>query len=205
MSELQPSRAAREHQDVLREHPHAPKFNFESSDLLTEISLRSVQEFEVEVKSQRFWEPGSQPSWMSSFLTRLFREVPYYREMGDVPKDFSAIPTVARSHFAQEIERFVPDNVPLEAVTVYTTSGTSGTSLAIPTDAGVSSKTLVLMDKILSEFGQSLPRGSGKVAIASVYYQHQTLTYPSVSHYLRGASTVKINLHPDDWLSLIHI
>lgn len=193
--------ASRDYLRYLTEHPHAPRFNFESSDLLTDTSLGDVRRFASEVLKLAFWEPGELPDWMPGFLDRVFQEIPWYRALGGVPKDFQAIPTSDRALLASEVERLIPDTVPLRDITVYTTSGTSGSKIAIPTDAGVTSKVLVLIDFLLSRFGMSLPRGGGVVAVAAVFYQEETLTYPSLSHYLNGSASLKLNLHPKSWRS----
>ena len=199
MSERLFSHFAAEHLKALREHPSAPKYNFESSDLLTEESLQDVKNFARSTVGEPFWQEGSLPQWMPGFLQRVFRQVPYYREFGDVPVDFAAIPTVDRAELAAEIERFIPDDVKPSELTVYFTSGTSGDKLVVPTEASVSSKVLVLLDRLAGFYGRSLPRGAGKVALAAVFCQAETLTYPSLSHYLEGAATLKVNLHPDSW------
>ena len=199
MSELPFSHFAAEYLKALREHPSSPKYNFESSDLLTKESLQDVKDFARSTVSGPFWQEGSLPQWMPGFLQRVFRQVPYYREFGDVPVDFAAIPTVDRAELAAEIERFIPDDVKPSELTVYFTSGTSGDKLVVPTEASVSSKVLVLLDRLAGFYGQTLPRGAGKVALAAVFCQAETLTYPSLSHYLGGAATLKVNLHPDSW------
>lgn len=199
MNELPFGQKANEHLLFLTEHEFAPKYNFQSSDLLDQARLESVKNFAFEIRDTRFWEPGELPAWMPEYLRRVFRQVPYYREFGDPPRDFEAIPTISRTELGSEISRLVPDDVKLEDLTVYTTSGTTGTRLVIPTDAAVASKVLVLMERLLEMFGERLDRGPGKVSVASLYFQAETLHYPSLSHYLEGAATLKLNLHPDAW------
>lgn len=199
MSELVVSSASLEHQRQLREHPCAPRFNFESSDLLTRETLADVKGFEATEFSKPFWKPGEIPEWMSAYLQWVYREVPFYRDYGVAPRDFEAIPFLSRNELKEMPELLIPDSAEAEELTVYTTSGTTGTSIAVPTDAAVTSKVLVLMNRILGSFGQQLVRGPGKLAVAAVFCQKQTLTYPCLSHYLDGASALKVNLHPDNW------
>lgn len=198
-STLQFSTASVEHFRALLEHPSAPRFNFESSDLLDRSTLQDVHRFASEVLARPFWAEGQLPEWMPGFLQTQFESVPFYRLLGGRPARFEAIPTVSRDDFSQGVERFVPDHVSLEELTVYTTSGTSGSSLSVPTDAAVTSKVLALMDNLLAEQGSRLPRGPGAVAVAAVFSQEETLTYASLSHYLQGAATLKINLHQSCW------
>lgn len=199
MNELAFSASALRHLDTLREHPHAPSFNFASSDMLNHQRLSSVRAFEGEVASSIFWAPGAYPNWMADFLARVFATVPLYERSGAPPADLVALPTTSRADLAERPEKLVPRDVPLGELTVYTTTGTSGTSLPIPTDPAVSSKVLVLMDSLLRRYGVRLPRGAERVAVAALFFQNQTLTYPSLSRYLDGAATLKLNLHPREW------
>lgn len=198
-STLRFNAASVEHFRALLEHPSAPRFNFESSDLLDRSTLQDVHRFASEVLARPFWAEGQLPDWMPGFLQAQFESVPFYRSLGGRPASFETIPTVSREHFSLGVERFVPDHVNFDDITVYTTSGTSGSSLSIPTDAAVTSKVLALMDNLLSEQGARLPRGPGAVAVAAVFSQEETLTYASLSHYLQGAATLKLNLHPAAW------
>lgn len=184
----------------VREHPNAPRFNFNSSDLLNRDTLCEVKAFAQRGSRQPFWSPGNLPGWMQGFVDRVYREVPYYRALGGVPSEFGAIPTIDRGVLKEQMPRLVPDSAELSALTVYTTSGTTGSTLAIPTDAPVTTKVLVLIEQLLHRVGAGdLPRGSGEIALAAVFCQEQTLTYPSLSQYLEGALTLKVNLHPSQW------
>ena len=197
MNELPFSESARRHLESLSEHPCAPRYNFSSSDLLDSNRLREVKEFSQ--IDRLFWREGEVPEWVHRLTRRVFETVPYYREMGDPPSSFAAVPPISRAELSEHPELLVPDDMSLEELTVYTTSGTTGTALRIPTDPALSSKTLVLMEQMLSRYGDRFPRGPGQVALAALFYQEETLTYPSLSHYLDGAATLKLNLHENSW------
>lgn len=197
MSELPFSESARRHLESLSEHPHAPRYNFSSSDLLDSNRLGEVKDFAL--TDRLFWREGEVPEWIRALTERVFRTVPFYREMGDAPANFQAVPPISRAELAELPERLVPDDVSLEELTIYTTSGTTGSAVKIPTDPAVSSKTLVLMEQMMSRFGARFPRGPGEVALAALFYQDKTLTYPSLSRYLNEAATLKLNLHENDW------
>lgn len=193
------SQSSLAHLRQLQEHPHAPKYNFQSSDLLNRATLADVNSFAAETIGRPFWLQGQLPPWMDNFLTDVYSKVPYYREFGDAPREFVSIPTLHRQELCAQIERFVPNDVDPSDLTVYFTSGTSGDKLVVPTEPSVSSKVLVLLERLLSSLGASLPRGPGRVAVAALFCQQETLTYPTLSHYLNGASCVKLNLHPSQW------
>ncbi len=197
MNELPFSESAKRHLESLVEHPCAPRYNFSSTDLLDANRLREVQEFAQ--ADRLFWREGEVPQWVHDLTKRAFTTVPYYREMGDPPVDFAAVPPISRSELSEHPELLVPDDVSLDELTVYTTSGTTGSAMRIPTDPALSSKTLVLMEQLLGRYGSRFPRDAGRVALAALFYQEETLTYPSLSHYLDGAATLKLNLHENSW------
>ncbi len=195
--ELRPEQ--REFHTRLLEHAHAPRYNYTSSDMLTADTLAQVRRFESEVRERPFWAPGGHPEWLAEFTNRAYREVPYYRSYGRPPRRFEEVPTCGRETLRDEPWRLVPDSLDLRDMTLYTTSGTSGSSLSIPTDPVVSSLLLVLLERLLEGAGVRLKRGGGAVAVALVAMHSQTLTYPSISHYLDGAGFVKMNLAPQEW------
>lgn len=205
MSELQFTPEQSQFLDSLLEHPCAPTYNHKSSDMLNQRSLQRVEEFERNVWAQTFWKPDGYPDWLEAFLERVCSTVPFYREQGRPSKVFEAIPTLAREVVREEPWSLVPDNLALQDLTVYTTSGTSGTKLSIPTHPVVSSMLLVLMEKLLfKEAGVNLRRGTGEVALALICCQEQTMTYPSLSHYLVGAAFLKVNLREQCWRDPAH-
>jgi phenylacetate-CoA ligase len=199
MSRLQPSAEQRRFLDALVEHEAAPCFNSASSDMLTDRTLALVRAFQSQLAHQPFGRPGQHPSWLGEFVDQAYRKVPYYRELGRPPRTFEAIPPFGRDVLQQRPWALVPDDLSLEALTVYTTSGTSGTSLLVPTHSMSSSKHLVLLESLLQTRGVSLPRGPGAVAIVMVAYQQETMTYASMSHLLEGAAFLKLNLAPHAW------
>lgn len=191
--------------DSLLEHPCAPRYNFQSNDMLDARSLERVKEFERNLWTQTFWPRNGYPDWLEAFVDRVCRTVPYYRTQGRPASLFEAIPTMDRQALKDEPWSLVPDDLDLEELTVYTTSGTSGTKLAVPAHPIVPSMLLVLMEKLLSQsLGLSLPRGEGEVAIALICCQRDTLTYASLSSYLGGAGFLKVNLAPSEWNDLSH-
>ena len=173
MNELPFSESARRHLESLSEHPCAPRYNFSSSDLLDSNRLREVKQFSQ--TDRLFWREGEVPEWVHRLTRRVFETVPYYREMGDPPSSFAAVPPISRAELSEHPELLVPDEMSLEELTVYTTSGTTGTALRIPTDPALSSKTLVLMEQMLSRYGGRFPRGPGKVALAALFYQEEPI------------------------------
>lgn len=185
---------------ALREHPHAPRFNYDCGDRLTALGLAEVLRFERALATEpRSWTPGHPPPWVAAFATGCLKTVPFYRRRGGDAEDLSSIPPCERDDIAQGPEAFVPDDQPLDEVMVYDTSGTVGPVLRIPSHPAAASMVLPALRSILGRFGVTLAGGPERVAIALVCAQAYTLTYASLSAYLQGAGHVKLNLNPADW------
>ena len=204
MSSLEFSSSARRYLEGLRESPQAPIYNFQSSDLLDRAGLQNVLSFEASLQTGTFWKPGELPHWMPEHLDRVRATVPYYSQDGGVSELLEEIPSVDRRVLQQEPWNLVPSDLDLDDLTVYTTSGTTATSLSIPTHPVVSSMLLVLMNRLLAEHGVSLRKGPGQVSVALICCQQETLTYPSLSHYLEGGAFLKLNLLESCWQDPAH-
>ncbi len=184
----------------LREHPHAPIFNYGCGDRLTATGLEEVRRYESALAVEpRFWQPGKPPPWVEAFAERCLRTVPFYRGRGGDPGDLTSIPPCDRTDLERGPEAFVPDDQPLDDIMVYDTSGTVGPVVRVPSHPVAAAKYLPVLRSILKRRGVTLEGGPDRVAIALVCAQAYTLTYATLSAYLGGAAHVKINLNPRDW------
>jgi phenylacetate-CoA ligase len=184
----------------LEEHAHAPRWTHPGVDRLSASALARTAAFAAEVETQPpTWQPGVPPDWLSGFVAHCYRSVPLYRRRGSAPESFTAIPTVSRADLAREPWSFVPDEVRVDGVTVYNTSGTTGHPLSILTDADTLALYLPLMRAALARHGVTLEGGAGRVAVMVAAFQQRTYTYASVSAVLGQAGVVKVNLNPAEW------
>jgi phenylacetate-CoA ligase len=186
----------------LQEHPHAPRYNHFGVDRLSADGLQRVRVFEAALsQASNGWTHDSLPTWLPDFARMCYDTVPFYRRHGALPARFADIPTCARGDLSREPWAFVPDTQPLDGLTVYQTSGTTGHPLDIITHPEPLAMYLPLMRFALAtqQVGVRLDATTGRVAIALVCFQQRTFTYAAVSAYLAHAGLVKINLNPDDW------
>ncbi len=185
----------------LREHPHAPIWNYACGDMLSDDSLRRVRQFSSELQQQSGWQRGQIPHWLQKFTDFCLQEVPFYRNRQSSTRndDFFSLPTTSRRDIAREAWSFVPDGQSLDELILYPTSGTTGAPLPILSHPRTTSMYLPLLEKALSLHGVALEKSSSRVAIALVCAQKKTLTYLSISSVLENAGFVKINLNRDDW------
>jgi phenylacetate-CoA ligase len=183
---------------ALREHAHAPRYNHPCGEQLTSEGLEQVLAFETALQTApRGWQHGETPGWVGEFTARCLADVPFYRQRGGAADDFFALPPVTRDRLAREPWAFVPDDLALDELVVYDTSGTGGDPMLVLSSPVVSSNYLPALRWALAKFGVALT-GEG-VALALVSAHRRTFTYAAVSSYLDEAGFVKISLHPDEW------
>lgn len=184
----------------LREHPHAPRFNWRIGDRLTAAGLASVRAFEAELQTAEIgWEHGEMPSWLREFVAYCYRAVPFYRAFGDAPADFAGIPTTDRADLARAPELFVPDELPLDDLIFYGSTGTTGHHIHVPSHPTSAARYITLLKQALAVHGVMLEGGPDRVAIVNVGFQERTATYVAILSCLDGSGVVKLNLHPAEW------
>jgi phenylacetate-CoA ligase len=188
----------------LRQHPHAPKFNWRTGDRLTSEGLADIQAYAQEVRTGPApWPHGGLPPWVPQFVDHCRRNVPFYRSrLASIPTDapFTSLPLTRRTDIQKEPWSFVPDSIPIDSLITYTTSGTTGTRLRIPATPTLPSRYLPLIQQTLARFNITL-QPARPVSVLHVCAQRGTVLLSSVSAYLGGAGFVKINLDPADWRS----
>jgi len=183
----------------LREHPHAPRYNYRTGERLNQASLASVRAYAQQLSTERRgWQFGQLPPWLPPFLARCRREVPFYRGLPEWPEDFFALPRLTRQQIRRQPWAFVVDSADVSDLVVYSTSGTTGTSLRLPAWPEVPSRYLPLIQLALAANDVKL-EGGNRVSIVQACAQRETYSLVSVSSYLDGAAFVKVNLLPAIW------
>jgi phenylacetate-CoA ligase len=185
----------------LHEAEHAPRYNHHCGDRLSAEGLARVRAFEQQLlTTPPGWPASAQPAWLAGFTEHCLATVPAYRPYGSPPADFADVPACTRADLSRAPWAFVPDDVPLDDLIVYNTSGTTGHPLDILSHPETASKYLPLLRAALAMRGLTLS-GGPRVAMVLVCFQRRTYTYASVSAYLGGAGFAKVNLNLDDWRS----
>jgi len=186
--------------DFMREHPHAPIYRNESGNRLTAADVEHVRTFEREVEAAAVgWGPAATPEWLDAFVERCFETTPFYRRYGTRPRDFLDIPTINRADLGRDIAQFVPDDVGIDRLINFQTSGTTGHPLLIASVPSVAASYLAFHKRALRRFGIELTYGRGQVGVVLVGFQKKCFTYVSVTPTMEESGLAKINLHPDDW------
>ncbi|MBX7228002.1 MAG: AMP-binding protein [Burkholderiaceae bacterium] len=185
----------------MREHPAAPIYRNKSGNRLMAAEVTELQLFEKKnINAAINCFPDKKPSWLDNFLAHVFTQVPYYRGLGRSSSlRFEDLPTVSRADFASDITRFVPDSVTLDRLIQFSTTGTTGHPLRVPSHPVVAGRYLTFHKRALKRFGIELQYGRGQVGVVLVGYQRRCFTYVSVTPTMDESGLAKINLHPDDW------
>lgn len=185
----------------LREHPHAPIYNWRTGERLNEAALARVRAYGQQLKTaERGWRPGEPPPWVIDFAQFCRREVPYHRRRPDWSDNFSQLPPMTREVIRTRPWDLVPDPLPIDDdLIVYTTSGTTGRRLRIISCPEAPARYLPAIEYALARVGVRIEGGEGRVAIVQACAQRKTNVMSSVSSYLGGAGFAKINLLPHDW------
>lgn len=160
----------------LREHPAAPRFNWQIGDRLTQASLAQVRAYETELNAAHIgWRAKEQPAWLNEFVAYCYSKVPFYRAYGDVPANFLDIPTSARSDLSRVPEQFVPDDLPLDEFIFYGSTGTTGHHIHVPSHPTSAAKYISLLRAALALHGVTLDGGKDRLAIANVAFRNAPL------------------------------
>jgi phenylacetate-coenzyme A ligase PaaK-like adenylate-forming protein len=184
----------------LREHPAAPIFRNESGNKLSGEDLSRLREIEREVLAAKpGWAPGETPAWLGDFLRHALGEVPHYRRYGRSDAPLEELPTFSRAELGRDVAAFVPDDVPIDRLVNFRTSGTTGHPILVASHPVVAASYLAFHKKALAYFGVELRAGAGQVGVVLVGYQKKCFSYVSVTPQMGESGLVKLNLHPADW------
>ena len=184
----------------MREHPNAPRYRNHSGHRLLEADLAELRAHADEV-AQCNVDPRADlnRAWQVDFVQRALRHVPYYRRYGSMPTQLAHLATIDRGTLARDVAAFVPDDLPLDRLINFRTTGLTGQPLLIASHPLVAARYLAFHQRALRRFGIELQSGPGTVGVVLVGWQQRCFTYVSVTPLLGDCGLAKINLHQDDW------
>jgi phenylacetate-CoA ligase len=180
------------------EHPAAPIYRNQSGNRLRPEEVEHLRRFEsVVAAAQLHWPIEAAPDWVASFVEDCRQRVPHYRDYA--AGAFDMLPTISRADLSRDIARFVPDDLPLDRLINFRTSGTTGHPLLLPSHPVVAGSYLAFHKRALRRFGIELTHGRGQVGVILVGFQEKCFTYTSVTPTMDESGLAKINLHLNDW------
>jgi phenylacetate-CoA ligase len=184
--------------EFLREHPSAPIYRNQSGNRLSRAEVDFLLRREQEVLAAQIdWPEAGEPSWVQPYLANVRPRVPAYRGYGD--GELQRQPCISRADLNRDVTQFVPDDLPLDRLINFRTSGTSGHPLLLPSHPVVAGSYLAYHKRALRRFGITLQHGRGQVGVVLLGFQEKCFTYTSVTPTMNESGLAKINLHPNDW------
>ena len=188
----------------LTEHPAAPIYRNQSGHRLTENDLPQLAAFESRMQALKVCQAAhlaiaQAPQWLQRVIQRSYAQVPFYRDLGAPPKYFHDIAPVSRAELSADVVQFVPDDVSAARIIHYSTSGTTGHALMLPSHPRVAASYRVFYERALARFGVALNAGANAVGLLLIGHQQRCFTYVSVTPTRGESGLAKINLHSNDW------
>lgn len=194
----------------MRQHPNAPIWNWPNGEQLDEHGLEIVHRFADKLKN--FYEghtdknSATQPNWLNAFTEYCTESVPFYRSralsLGQTKhQTFAAMPTCCREDLAPKVWDFVPDDISLEHLIVFSTSGTTGHPTRMLSHPATAACGVPLIEAALRRESIAIPNGPEHVPITNVASYRGAFTTAIVVAYLKEAGCVRVNLHPSAWRS----
>lgn len=186
----------------LRDHPNAPIYRNHSGHRLLPEEVELARRLEDEaVRADIDWQPNVPPQWVTPFVEQSLATSPFYRRYGSMPRGFTQLPTLTREDLAREMPYLVPDEVDIERLINFRTSGTSGHPLLLASHPLVPAQYLGYHKRALRRFGVQLRHARDQVGVILLGLQSICFTYVSITPTMDDSGLAKINLHPNDWRS----
>ncbi|WOB08842.1 AMP-binding protein [Piscinibacter gummiphilus] len=184
----------------LREHPQAPRFrDFSGHRLgLAERWQARARHAWWQRRAAPDWLAGEPlPAWVGPFVARCAHGVDAHAGKAALP--FAQLPTMDRHALATQLAAHVPRSLPLDELICFSTSGTTGHPLRVPSHPRVACDYYAHHRRALALFGIVPKAGVGDVGIVLAGFQQRCFTYVSVNPLQRECGLAKINLHPGEW------
>lgn len=182
--------------------PYAPILRDHSGHRLSLSDQKIAKDFLTETeKKSPGWPDKCLPVWLSEWLCEQIPLIPFYRNRGDNGTNLTSITPISRADLSRDVAQFVPDGIPVDPMILFSSSGTTGYSLSVPSHPLIASGYLAFHKRALKRYGVELTASKGDVSVMLVGFQKRCFTYASVNPLMDEAGLVKINLHLDEWKS----
>lgn len=182
-------------------HPHAPVFRDRSGHRLASLDLWRARWQHRRILHGRVPAPDAVPAWAWRLARGCHEAVPFFARRGPLPQAWADIPTTSRADLAAHVARFVPRGADVSRLLCFTTSGTTGHPLKVPSHPLVAAGYFSHHCRALRLHGIVPRAGRGQVGIVLAGFQQRCFTYVSVNPLSNECGLVKLNLNPNDWRS----
>jgi phenylacetate-CoA ligase len=186
----------------LRGHPAAPIYrNFSGHRLsrrdqwwarLQHIWLRSAA-------TQMSVGPALPPAWIWPWLLRHHESVAAWPEPTRWLQGWQNLPTTNRADLQARLAWHVPRQRQNSALLCFSTSGTTGHPIRVPSTPLAAAAYQALHERALALHGVRLIAAAGDVGVVLAGFQRRCFTYVSVNPLRGECGLAKLNLNPEDW------
>jgi phenylacetate-CoA ligase len=201
---------SRHGRDMLRRlhgHPAAPFYRNFSGHRLTRADVWRARWRHALIRQRNLprWVPGAPlPGWVLRTLAHGQAWVPAHAHrpgphVGPTDRSLDALPTTCRQDLASQLAQHVPIHLPLDRVICYSTSGTTGHPLRVPSHPDVACDYFAHHARALAAFGVVPSAGRGEVGIVLAGFQRRCFTYVSVNPLRGECGLAKLNLDEGEW------
>ena len=186
----------------LRDHPAAPFYRDFSGHRLSKADQRRARLSHAWLRhapTQRHAGDGAPPLWLWPWLWRHHASVVDWPAPARWLRGWGAIRTMSRA----DLQARLTDHVPLErqgpGLVCFSTSGTTGHPIRIPSTPLAAAAYQPLHERALALHGIRLLAGRGDVGIVLAGHQRRCFTYVSVNPLRGECGLVKLNLFEGEW------
>lgn len=187
----------------LREHPAAPRFRDMSGHRLSaamrwQARCRQPWLLHAPVSS------GTPPAWVWPWLLANRHNVAAWPDVRSLTRGWHQLPTTCRadlsSHLIRHVSRRHVQRPGAHApLLCFSTSGTTGHPLRVPSSPLAAAAYPVLHERALRLHGVRMQAGRGDVGIVLAGFQQRCFTYVSVNPMRGECGLAKVNLQPGEW------
>jgi phenylacetate-CoA ligase len=139
------------------------------------------------------------PAWVWPWLWRHSQAVRHWPSVSSWTGGWQGIRTMSRADLQRQLAHHVPLHRQNPSLLCFTTSGTTGHPIRVPSTPVTAAAYQPLHERALGLHGIRLRAGKGDVGIVLAGHQRRCFTYVSVNPLRGQCGLAKINLHPDEW------
>ena len=186
----------------LRTHPCAPHYRDYSGHRLSRMDrcqARIQHAWLKHAPRQAHAGDGSPPAWIWPWLWRRQASVAHWPQVKDVIRGWQHLRTTSRADLQANLGGHVPRHRQRPDLLCFSTSGTTGHPIRVPSSPLATAAYQPLHDRALALHGVRLQAGAHEVGIVLAGYQTRCFTYVSVNPLRGQCGLAKINLFPDEW------
>lgn len=184
------------------QHADAPRWNQTIGDRVGQGELEALATFRRTL-AERPLESGRAPSraitdFVGALTDRLLGLAALPRGF-DPAKDFEDLPTTSREDVVRRLEDLVPRDLPVDDAIVYSTSGTTGHPVVVPSHPRAMVQNLAHLERLAALHGVVLSPAEGEPFALNVTLQQSTYIFATTMSGWGGPVFVKVNLAEHDW------